>query len=369
MLYKPSETNWQILLSLFPVNWKRLAKEKGAFVRKLRSFPSEEAMIRTLMLHLSKGYSLRETVVKAKLAGIANVSDVALLKRLRLSEAFFKSLCEEMLIERGMKKIPVPNGIQIKLVDGTNIKEPGKTGGLWRIHYSLKLPTLQCNYFKLTKTKGVGTGESFKHYPINKYDCIIGDRGYSTGPGIEYIDKHDAYVIVRVNTQALVLFDHNKNAFNLLHNVTSLKKEWQSNQWDTYIKKEDGQNYIKGRICAVRKSDVAIEQAIKQLKRTASRDRTNLMPQTIQFAKYIIIFTTAPQEHFSLSSVLEWYRLRWQIELIFKRLKSLSGLGHLPKHNSSSSRAWIYGKLFTGLLVEKVICHADAISPWNYRLG
>ena len=66
--------------------------------------------------------------------------------------------------------------------------------------------------------------------------------------------------------------------------------------------------------------------------------------------------------------VLNWYRTRWQVELVFKRFKSLAELGHLPKHDEQSARAWLYGKLFVALLVEILIGHARAISPWGYHL-
>ena len=61
--------------------------------------------------------------------------------------------------------------------------------------------------------------------------------------------------------------------------------------------------------------------------------------------------------------MLEWYRLRWQVELVFKRFKSLAQLGHLPKYDDDSAKAWLYGKLFVALLVEKLLHHARAISP------
>jgi IS4 transposase len=57
------------------------------------------------------------------------------------------------------------------------------------------------------------------------------------------------------------------------------------------------------------------------------------------------------------------YRRRWQIELAFKRLKSLARLGHLPKHDSRSSCAWLYGKLFVTLLAQKTIRIGRDISP------
>ena len=67
--------------------------------------------------------------------------------------------------------------------------------------------------------------------------------------------------------------------------------------------------------------------------------------------------------------MLEWYRLRWQVELVFQRFKSLAQLGHLPKHNDRSAKAWLYGKLLVALLVEKLIGHATAISPWGCNMA
>ena len=75
------------------------------------------------------------------------------------------------------------------------------------------------------------------------------------------------------------------------------------------------------------------------------------------------------RETFADEEVLEWYRTRWQVELVFKRFKSLAQLGHLPKHDDESAKAWLYGKLLVALLVEKLIRHATAISPWGYDLA
>jgi len=184
------DENWHVLLSLFPQNWVALAKETGAMVRKLRTFPSEDAVMRTLLIHIAQGYSLRETTVKAKAAGISDVSNVALLKRLRLSEKWFKALCQNLLKERTDTSNLSAHGIRMRLVDGTNVKEPGKTGSLWRIHYSMTLPDLCCDYFRLTATKGAGTEETYTQFQAGKNDCIIGDRAYATPPGIEHLERN-----------------------------------------------------------------------------------------------------------------------------------------------------------------------------------
>ena len=66
--------------------------ESGA-VKRLRGFSSPEVLLRTLLLHVGLGYSLRETVVRARFANWADVSDVALLKRMRNSKQWLRLLC------------------------------------------------------------------------------------------------------------------------------------------------------------------------------------------------------------------------------------------------------------------------------------
>src|SRR5712664_2491388 len=78
-----------------------------------------------------------------------------------------------------------------------------------------------------------------------------------------------------------------------------------------------------------------------------------------------MVFTTFAQDTFSADDVLHWYRLRWQVELMFKRLKSLAQLGHLPKADDESARAWLYGKLFVALLSEQLIRRGQTLSPWR----
>ena len=103
-------------------------------------------------------------------------------------------------------------------------------------------------------------------------------------------------------------------------------------------------------------------------RRTAQLARSRTKPETLEYARYVMVFTTVPEESFAAADVLEWYRVRWQIELVFKRLKSLAALGHLPKYDDRSSRAWLYGKLLVVLLGQKLQRLGRAISPWGYRL-
>src|SRR5258708_78891 len=141
-----AEENWKVLASLFPPGRQQMAWQSAA-VKRLRKFPSPDVLLRMLMLHVARGYSLRETVVRAKLANWTDISDVALLKRLRNSEEWLRLLCIELLRENVSGRLEEAIGPTIRVVDGTIVREPGKTGSQWRILYSIRLPSLVCDFF------------------------------------------------------------------------------------------------------------------------------------------------------------------------------------------------------------------------------
>lgn len=357
--------DWALLASFFPDRWGEMAADSGA-LKGLRKDKSPQNLLRTLLIHFGCGHSLRETVVRAREAGIADLSDVALLKRLRKSKDWLHTMCVALFRERGVA-LATNDGFQIRAFDATTVKEPGKTGSLWRIHYSVSLPSLNCDFFKLTETKGVGTGESFSQFAIKEGDYILADRGYSTANGIHYATVNKAFVTVRVNTAVLPLQDTRGNDFDLLKAVKSVTKPGISKAWrvETYNK---NRAFVKGRLCVIRKSKEAIKLAHEKIIKEAIKKGRKTQPQTLEYAKYIILFTTFPEGDFAPSEILEWYRTRWQVELVFKRFKSLAQLGHLPKQDDESAKAWLYGKLFVALVVEKLIEHACSVSPWGYLL-
>ena len=360
------QEDWELLVSFLPANWQDLAVETGA-LKGLRKNKSVENLLRVLLLHLGCGHSLIETAVRARQEGLAELSSVALWHRLRKSQAWLRALCLELFRERGVA-LSEAGGLQVRALDATTVKEPGQTGSLWRVHYSVRLPSLACDFFRLTETEGAGTGESFVQFPVQAGDHLLADRGYSTARGLRHVAQAGGRVIVRVNTSSLVLERADGRPFDLLAAVGTLRRAGRVGSWDVRAVDAEGVA-ATGRACALRKTQEAIRIAHKSLRRQASRKGKQLQPETLEYAKYVIVFTTFPAAEFSATEVLEWYRTRWQVELVFKRFKSLAELGHLPKHDEQSARAWLYGKLFVALLVEKLIGHARAISPWGYELG
>jgi hypothetical protein len=151
---------------------------------------------------------------------------------------------------------------------------------------------------------------------------------------------------------------------SLLSRVRTLSQPGQIGEWPVVLQGQESQ--VEGRVCAIRKSALATQQAQRRLERKAGKKQTKTKQETLEYAKYVIVFTT--QTAGTAEEVLECYRLRWQIELVFKRLKTIAQLGHLPKHDERSSRAWLYGKLLVALLTQKLIRVGRDISPWGFVL-
>src|SRR5262249_52491007 len=174
-----------------------------------------------------------------RLANWAKVSDVALLKRLRSSEAWLRTLCLELLRENVTYRIDQSTSPTIRIVDGTIVKEPGKTGSQWRVLYSIKLPTLMCDFFDVTATIGDGTGESLNRLPVKPHELILADAGYCSVAGIECIHQRGADVLVRVNPQSFVSYSPNGRRISLLSRLRTLSRVGQSAQWKVVLRSQN----------------------------------------------------------------------------------------------------------------------------------
>jgi hypothetical protein len=355
--------DWKLLRTFFPQDWKELARQNQA-LKGLRKDKNEENYLRVLLMHFGCGFSMRETVTRARQAKLAELSDVALLKRLRKSKDWLFSLCHALFKERGLQAQAPGSAKQLRLLDATLVKEPGKTGSLWRIHYSLQWPTLQCDYFKLTPTRGAGSAECLQQHPLARGDHIIADRGYCHADGIHYAAGKGALIAVRHNPHAVRLLKEKEEMFPLLEMLQTVTAAGGMAEWKVWIPAA-GAKPLAARLCVIRKNETAIALALKKIRRKARGRKEKLTPETLAYTQYVMVLTTFPEDEFSTQAVLEHYRFRWQIELIFKRFKQIAQLGHLPKYDSESAKAWLYGKLFVALLTEKLIHRARSFSPWG----
>jgi len=228
------------------------------------------------------------------------------------------------------------------------------------------LPTLECDQFDLTSAQGQNTGEKLGRFRLQAGELVMADAAYCNPPGIAAVKQQGAEVIVRLNPVSLPLQDPSGRPWSVLGAVKKLKRAGEMGDWPVGVPAQ-GQP-IAGRVCGLHKSEQAIEKAQRKLTRRQQQGKARVTEETRQYACYVLVFTTLPVRQATTRQVLDSYRLRWQIELTFKRLKSIVQLGHVPKQDDHSSRAWLYGKLLVALLSQKLARVGSAISPWGYLL-
>lgn len=374
--------DWAIVEALLPERWTEMARESGAF-RRARGIADARALLKVMLIHLAEGCSLRETAVRANLAGIAQVSDVALLKRLRSCGPWFEWLAQRLREAPELCDLAPHTGQpwlgdrRLRVVDGSIVREPGPTGAQWRLHYAIGLPGLQCQEVHVGPSSD---GETLKRFEVRAGDIFMADRGYAHPAGVAHVRRRGGDVIVRLNLVTLPLYeadaDQGTRSCDILAHARSLKVG-QAHSWEVSVrpKPEPGSKargsaapVIAGRLCVLRKCEEAAARARERVRRESQRGGTELQPQTLEAADYVFVFTTLGPE-VSAEQVMDLYRLRWQIELEFKRLKSLIQLGHLKKHDDQAARSWLQGKLLVALLVARLIAHAERVSPWGYEIA
>ena len=352
--------DWDVVMQMLPANWEAKATELGAVRRQLRGFANVSSMLRVLLIHLADGCSLRETAVRASAGGLSTVSDVAVLKRLRSCGAWFEWMTREMAAGMALPQAghAVLADRRVRLVDGSSVCEPGATGSTWRLHYALNLHTLSCDEVHVSEAS---VGESLTLFDIREGDVIMADRGFARRSGLRYAVQRKADVVLRTSLTNLPLHDRRGRPLELLALLQTLAVG-QAADWPASVRDQDGA--IDVRVCAYKKTaaqTLAAQQAIQQEARKKGR---TVRPQTLEAAGYVIVLTTLMQP--SAAAIMEFYRRRWQIELAFKRLKSLLQLGHLKKVDKEAARAWLQGKLLVACMIEKLILTAERFSPWGY---
>jgi hypothetical protein len=360
--------DWAVVEGMLPLGWEGKARELGAFLRG-RQIRTPQVLLKILLIHLSQGCSLRETALRAREGGLAELSDVAVMKRLRRSGSWFSWMLNALQKEarRGEERVGEEweerwAGRRLRIVDGTRVSEPGATGTKWFVHYAMGLLDLCCDEVKISLPE---EGETLKRYVIEQGDLLIGDRGYAHASGIAHVVGKGGDVLVRSNLVTLPFYDEDGKRIDPLERLRTLSEAGQSGSWPVWIR--SGEEKIQGRLCGVRKSEDQTKKARERVQREAQRSGTRqIREETLEAARYVLVFTTL-EERDSAETVLELYRARWQVEIAFQRLKSLMQLGHLKKQDETSARAWLQGKLLVAYLMDRIRLVAERISPWGYE--
>ena len=356
---------WSILRDWLPGDLEESARRAG-FLRRSSARINAETWLRLILMHVAGGLSLEQTMLRAGELGWAKLSAVALFKRLRTAQGWLAELCSELL---GRQRellgthAPWPSGWAVRLIDATDVQEPGSTGTAWRVHYSLRMPQMVCDHFEITDGKG---GEKLGRFEFTKGELAVADRGYSNRSGVAHVLDAGAEILVRWNPASFPLENSRGGAFDALQWLGRLpaRAAGECKVWFRH----GGKRY-QMRLCALRKSRLATEAARRKAREKARDQGRVIGEETLEYAAYVMVLTSLAADKLPAQAALGLYRGRWQVELAFKRLKSLLDAGHVPKESDASARAWMQAKILSALLIERTLWEGEFLSPWGYVAG
>lgn len=357
-----AEESWEILKQFLPEDLEGSARTHGAIRRARGEVRSADVLLRLILLHVAGGLSLEQAVMRARENGLADLTAVALFKRLRSCGPWLEWLTGQLV--QGLAKEwdeTLWQGRVVRVLDATDIEEPGPTGTDWRVHYSVRLPQLSCDFVEVTDAHG---GETLKRLPVHRGDIVLCDRAYAHRESVARLMAQGADVVVRLNSGTFPLLAAHGQRLDLAGLVGKLATG-QVGEWPVGFEYQGKRHRL--RLCALRKSDAAAARAQRKARLKARKHGNQIKPETLQLAEFVLVLTSLPAS-WKPDLILELYRARWQVELAFKRLKQLLHAGHVPKTTDTSSRAWLQAKLVTALLIEHMIHAGRFFSPWGYRL-
>lgn len=352
-----AEQDWELIKSALPGGWKQAARVYRAIRIEKGPLSDPELLLRFSLGHIASGNSLRQSAGHARGTNLVDVSDVALLERLRNCPDWFEWMVGSIL-EAPLRELPTAP-FRLRLVDATCISKPASTGTDVRVHLAVNLPERS---FCQVQVTGVEGGESLSRFAVDKGDLFVGDRGYGLGPGIKSVKDAQGHSLVRVSVTGLPMYGRRDGArVDVLAEARKLQPG-ESREMDVQIRDGEG-GVIHGRFCIHALTEEEAEKAQRRAKRKTGRKQKRPKEKAIEGAKYVFIFTTLPKAMVNLEEVFAIYRLRWQIELAFKTMKTVLGARSLPHKMDEAARAWVLGKLLCALIVQRLAVRREAFPP------
>lgn len=114
-----------------------------------------------------------------------------------------------------------------------------------------------------------------------------------------------------------------------------------------------GEKEFSFRLVAVRCPKDIADQKKRKLRKKAKKQGRNVSKNQLVMCEWLVLVTNLPVDEFPIEALWTLYRVRWQIELVFKRWKSMLGLGHsLARTNRFRELMELYAKLLGCLVAQ-----------------
>jgi len=341
------------LMAELPNEYEDDCFEHGAITR-MRGVSCPADLMMLAIFHLQNGCTLLEISEVARITKLGKMSDVAFMKRFEKCGDWFRTINSKIAAQEliNYRKPEWMEKKTIVAVDASDVIEKGRSGRIYRLHYALDIFKMGSVDHLITDNK---VGESLVNFNIEPGHLLIADRAYSTINGIEHCQKNGAEFILRMRANSFTVRNEQGEKIDFLETIKNAGSEDHANV-RAFATNLNGDK-VPIRICAKKKDPEAIIRTQKKLRRQESKRQIKITDETKGFNEYIVVVTNLSDD-ISAEDILEAYRLRWQVEIYFKRLKSILDFGELPKRRPDSVITWLNGKLMVALLIEILLSKA-----------
>jgi len=334
-----------------------LARRHGAFHRA-RHIKNAADLLRLMLAYAPGGRSLRTLAAEAVATGFLDVSDVALLDRFRRCGDWLIALCENLLPRRDAPARETTRQNRVRLVDGSRIEGPGKT--CFRLHLCYDVVAQRIADFAITALE---KGETLDRVRVQPGDIVLADRGYPQPNAMRATRESGADLLVRLTWNSLNLRDGAGKPIDWL-DIFDKADAAGCLDMPVAVHKARGRfTPLPMRLVVTPKPPDIAERARDVASHNSRKDQHDVDPRTLKAAGYLILITSLDAGEFPPATLVALYRVRWQIELAFKRLKSILHLDRLPAKDPGLAKAWIAAHLLAALLIDDVAAETAAFSP------
>jgi hypothetical protein len=352
--------HWPALRARLPATFdlEATARAHGAFTRA-REIKDADTLLRLALAYGACGMSLRETCAWAEAGGIARLADPSLLERLCKAGPWLGDILAALIAEQAKTPARRFAGYRLRALDGTSICEPGADRTTWRLHVGYDLTTGQVDQLELTDVHGA---EALRRLTYRPGDIVLADRGYAKPRDLRPVIEAGADFIVRTGWNSLRLLREDGEAFDLFATLAAQIEQ----EAEVKVRIHEGVAATEPlvlRLIIRRKTPEQADAERQRLLKDARKRGKRPDPRSLEAAGYILLLTSLPDKAFTPTDILALYRFRWQIELAFKRFKSLAGLDALPAKKPELAKAWIYARLIVAIMSEQVAGQVPDSSP------
>jgi len=341
------------------VDLEQTARDDKALVRK-RKVTSAVDLLKVIFLYTLGGLSLRTTAAVAAGLGIVNLENTAVLDRVRKAALWLEHPLAALLNQRCPPPVLSALGRALTIIDGTSLSLPGSLGTDWRLH--LRYDPLAGRFTDL-QVSDVHGAERTSNFVIRAFDLLIGDRAYAKAKDLARVLAHGGDFIVRIGWKAVVLRHADGRSFDLIALLKTIDHDRPVERAVHVAHSPTSAQTFPARLIIARKPEAASVPAATKVRHKARNQKRQIRPETLLAAQFVMVLTSLTQPLYRAELILFLYRLRWQIELAVKRLKSLLGVTEITACDPGVVRTWILAHLIAALVVDELTSPALAFSP------